>query len=420
MQAVLETGFVPVAAIDNEITNEDPVLRELELGEISGQCKSVVNDLDTMETACEALEELSDMSDILSKNNAIGSDAASLAAISSESICRRLGYVREKPIMPSMESFSYSNSRKQATEYTLESFGDVAKDVIEAIKTFFKKLVAGIMKVFGMIKNFILGILRKMGLLKSQVKQIYDDKKTDVESEREVDFSVFCTTFNVEKASQLNDKVTDVLNDSLNVSDALKRIHDTMTTFYNVALATKDVQGLINETTGESLDHKIFKLKVVEDNKDYATLGDFIHGKQIRVYKNEYKVEVVDGEKVTVSDSTMKVGKDLELLKLLDTAEKLAEAVEANVKRSEKNKEGFKDLTETVLKVAGKIATKARSTQENKEAAKVFRTVAQTTVSVTSSLLYLVSENLTESLKYIEFCKRELLVNAKENATKVT
>jgi hypothetical protein len=97
MQTVLETGFVPVAAIDHEITNEDPILRELELGEIRGECKNISNDLETIETACETIEELSDLSDVLAKNNAIGSDAASLAAISVESICRRLGYVSEKP-----------------------------------------------------------------------------------------------------------------------------------------------------------------------------------------------------------------------------------------------------------------------------------------------------------------------------------
>ena len=54
MQIVFETGFVPVAAIDHEVTNEDPILRELELGEIRGECKNISNDLETIETTASS------------------------------------------------------------------------------------------------------------------------------------------------------------------------------------------------------------------------------------------------------------------------------------------------------------------------------------------------------------------------------
>lgn len=415
MQLVLETGEIPVAAIDHEITNEDPILRELELNEISGQCKTVVNDLETIETACEALEELSDLSDTLSKNNAIGSDAASLAAISTESICRRLGYVSEKPIMPSMESFSFTNSRKQATEYALESLGQIASDVWEAVKKFFAKIVEGIKKVFKMIRDFIVKILRKMGFLKEQVQVIYKDKVNVYESERMVDFSPFCVSFNVPKAKELYDKVTNVLEDSLNVSKALIGINDALSTFYQVAISAKDIPGLILETEDSGFDVNKFKLKEVDKTSEYVTVGEFVNAKHIRFYKKGYKVEIVDGQRVTVNDGSMVVSKKLDLPSMVSATEKLAKSIEDNAKREDR----LKNLTSVVTKAADNIVKKAKNSEENKTAARMFKVMSSSAVNTTSNLLQLVTQNLTESLKYIEFCKRELIANAKQNETKV-
>lgn len=414
MRAVLETGFVPIGAIDSEITNEDPILREFELNEISGQCKTVVNDLETIETSCEALEELSDLSDILSKNNAIGTDAASLAAISTESICRRLGYVSEKPIMPSMESFSFTNSRKQATEYTLESLGQIVNDVWEAVKKFFAKIVEGIKKVFKLIKDFIVKILRKMGFLKEQVQGIYKDKVNVYESERMVDFSPFCVSFNVPKAKELHDKVTNVLEDSLNVSKALIGINDALSTFYQVAITAKDIPGLILETEDSGFDVNKFKLKELDKTSEYVTVGEFVNAKHIRFYKKDYKVEIVDGQRVTVNDGSMVISKKLDLPNLLTATEKLAKSIEDNAKREDR----LKNLTSVMTKAADNIVKKAKNSEENKTAARMFKVMSSSTINTTSNLLQLVTQNLTESLKYIEFCKRELIANAKQNETK--
>ena len=416
MQAVLETGFVPVAAIDHEITNEDPILRELELNEIRGECKNVNNDLEIIETACEAIEELSDLSDVLTKNNAIGSDAASLAAISTESICRRLGYVGEKPIIPSMESFSYANSRKQATEYTLESLGQIVSDVWEAIKKFFAKIIEGVKKIFKMIKDFIVKILRKMGFLKEQVQVIYKDKTKVYKSERMVDFSPFCVSFNVPKAKDLYDKVADVLEDSLNVSKALIGINDALSTFYQVAISAKDIHGLILETENSGFNVDEFKLKEVDSTSDYVTVGEFVNAKHIRFYKKDYRAEIVDGKRVTVNEGSMAISKELDLPGMVNTTEKLANSIEDNAKREDR----LKNLTNVMTKAADNIVKKAKNSEENKAAARMFKIMSQSAINTTSNLLQLVTQNLTESLKYIEFCKRELLINAKENEAQVT
>ena len=416
MQAVLETGFVPIGAIDSEITNEDPILRELELNEIRGECKNVSNDLGTIETACEAIEELSDLSDVLTKNDAIGSDAASLAVISTESICRRLGYVGEKPIIPSMESFSYANSRKQATEYTLESLGQIVSDVWEAIKKFFAKIIEGVKKIFKMIKDFIVKILRKMGFLKEQVQVIYKDKTKVYKSERMVDFSPFCVSFNVPKAKDLYDKVADVLEDSLNVSKALIGINDALSTFYQVAISAKDIHGLILETENSGFNVDEFKLKEVDSTSDYVTVGEFVNAKHIRFYKKDYRAEIVDGKRVTVNEGSMVISKELDLPGMVNTTEKLANSIEDNAKREDR----LKNLTNVMTKAADNIVKKAKNSEENKAAARMFKIMSQSAINTTSNLLQLVTQNLTESLKYIEFCKRELLVNAKENKAKVT
>ena len=416
MHVVLETGFVPIGAIDSEITNEDPILRELELGEIRGECKNVNNDLEIIETACEAIEELSDLSDVLTKNDAIGSDAASLAVISTESICRRLGYVGEKPIIPSMESFSYANSRKQATEYTLESLGQIVSDVWEAIKKFFAKIIEGVKKIFKMIKDFIVKILRKMGFLKEQVQVIYKDKTKVYKSERMVDFSPFCVSFNVPKAKDLYDKVADVLEDSLNVSKALIGINDALSTFYQVAISAKDIHGLILETENSGFNVDEFKLKEVDSTSDYVTVGEFVNAKHIRFYKKDYRAEIVDGKRVTVNEGSMAISKELDLPGMVNTTEKLANSIEDNAKREDR----LKNLTNVMTKAADNIVKKAKNSEENKAAARMFKIMSQSAINTTSNLLQLVTQNLTESLKYIEFCKRELLINAKENEAQVT
>ena len=72
-----------------------------------------------------------------------------------------------------------------------------------------------------------------------------------------------------------------------------------------------------------------------------------------------------------------------------------------------------------MTKGADNLIKKAKNNEENKAAARIFKIMTQSTINTTSSLLQLVTQNLTESLKYIEFCKRELLANAKENEAKV-
>ena len=313
--------------------------------------------------------------------------------------------------MPSMESFSYTNSRKQATEYTLESLGQIASDIWEAIKKFFAKIIEGIRKVFKFIKDFIVKILRKLGFLKEQVQAIYKDKTKVYESERMVDFSPFCVSFNVPKAKDLYDKVADVLEDSLNVSKALIGINDALSTFYQVAISAKDIHGLILETENSGFNVDEFKLKEVDSTSDYVTVGEFVNAKHIRFYKKDYRAEIVDGKRVTVNEGSMVISKELDLPGMVNTTEKLANSIEDNAKREDR----LKNLTSVMTKAADNIVKKAKNSEENKAAARMFKIMSQSAINTTSNLLQLVTQNLTESLKYIEFCKRELLINAKES-----
>ncbi len=412
MQIAFESPDETLALVNEDNLDAELLERDLEVREINDQINEITQNQETIETACTAIEELSDMSSIMSVNNAVEVDAASMAAICAESICKRLGYVSPRPMLPTMESFSYGNSRKQATEYVVESFSDTISDIWEAVKAFFKKLVEKIMDILRYIGHFISKMLRNMGILRKQVEAVYENK--DPVEVREVDFSPFCQVFNIENAVDLNDKVTKVLTNSINVTNALKQVHDAMSTFYKVALEKNDVITLMRETYNTGLDHRIFHLDTIEDNNDFIIVGEFVKVKHLKFTKREYKIEVIDGKEVEVSDPMLKVNKELDLIKLLNNAEKLADAIDTNIKRSEKRHDGFKDLTETIVKAATKIANKFTGNKDNKEAAQVFKHVAKTTVTVTSSLLQLVTENLNESVKYIEFCKRELVKTEKQ------
>ena len=82
-----------------------------------------------------------------------------------------------------------------------------------------------------------------------------------------VDFGPFCVSFNAPKAKDLHGKVTDVLENSLNVSKALININNALTTFYDVAITAKDIHRLILETEDSGFDVNVFaiKMKTIEN-----------------------------------------------------------------------------------------------------------------------------------------------------------
>jgi uncharacterized Fe-S radical SAM superfamily protein PflX len=157
-------------------------------------------------------------------------------------------------------------------------------------------------------------------------------------------------------------------------------------------------------------------LKEIDKTDEYVTVGEFINAKHIRFYKKDYKVEIVDGQRVTVNEGSMVISKKLDLPNLVTATEKLGKSIEDNAKREDH----LKKLTSVMTKAADNIVKKAKNSEENKAAARMFKVMSSSTINTTSNLLQLVTQNLAESLKYIEFCKRELLVNAKENKAKVT
>ena len=283
----------------------------------------------------------------------------------------------------------------------------MAKDIWEQLVAFVKKLVDKIMDFFKYIGHFISKMLRNITILFHRVKTVKKDDKPIINT-NEVDFTHYCKSFNVENANELVVKVANVLSNSVNVTHALRKVQDAVTTFYRVALTANDVLGLMRETTDNSIDYRLFKLDVIERNSDYTVIGEFIKGKQLKLYNNTYKIEIIDGPKVEVKEPMLAVTKDVDLAEYLKQASILAGEIEKNVQHSERSKDGFKNLTDTIVKAATKIANRSTTTQENKEAARVFKNMAHTTVAVTSNLLQLVTENLVESVRFIEFYNQKL------------
>jgi cell division septum initiation protein DivIVA len=109
-------------------------------GEVAQSEGEVTEMADAIDDAVTAVEELSEVSDILEnsieENEGLTEDAAAVAEVAVESICNRLGYKPVKRIVPAMESFGATSSRLDATKYALESIKGTAVRVWEAITVF--------------------------------------------------------------------------------------------------------------------------------------------------------------------------------------------------------------------------------------------------------------------------------------------
>lgn len=138
-----------MSEIDSEALERNEDAAEIE--DLEMAIEDAMEDADTLEDIGEVMEESVESGEGLSP------EAAEMAEIAVEAICNRLG-IRNKKILPAMESFGSSSSRLAATRIALEATEETKKgiwnSIIEAfrrlgamISEFFQKLMGGLPKV---------------------------------------------------------------------------------------------------------------------------------------------------------------------------------------------------------------------------------------------------------------------------------
>jgi hypothetical protein len=138
-----------MSEIDSEALERNEEAAEIE--DLEMAIEDAMEDADTLEDISKVME------DSVESGEGLSPEAAEMAEIAVEAICNRLG-IRNKKILPAMESFGSSSSRLAATRIALEATEETKKSlldtVIEAFKRlgdiisdFFQRLMGGLPKV---------------------------------------------------------------------------------------------------------------------------------------------------------------------------------------------------------------------------------------------------------------------------------
>lgn len=137
---------------DLELANEVPDT-EIQAAEVVNDVANLQTEVQEENEAAEALEShfnhlcrVQSALEDFSEEGGMSRDAARMTALSLESIERDLGI--SKPVIPSLENFGGSASRERTTTLSIESVGDVASKVWEAIKRAFAQVIKLIQDVF--------------------------------------------------------------------------------------------------------------------------------------------------------------------------------------------------------------------------------------------------------------------------------
>jgi hypothetical protein len=173
-------------------------LPEAEIAEGAGEIEGDVAAIEDAETDAETLGNVQDvMADSVETGEGLSPEAADMANVVVESICTRLGISTK--IMPSMESFGSTNSRKASTMLAMEGVGDAIVRVWQAIKeaiiSLWKKIVEFVKKIF----DSNLGLEKAAKDLKAKVSKI-----TGIPETEKFEDSGICNAFGAEDVKVAN------------------------------------------------------------------------------------------------------------------------------------------------------------------------------------------------------------------------
>lgn len=172
-QSVEDTDIQPSQAEEQEQTNVDQnnVTGDDQAAELTEQVaeteaasqdiEGIGKDINTADNAVRHLEQIQDAAeDIAATRGGLTPSSAQIIQSTLESIHRSLGI--SQPAIPTIESFSGTWSKKEATRMTLESLGDSAKGAWE-------KLIQHLKNLMESVYNFLIRVFQNRALLEKRI-----------------------------------------------------------------------------------------------------------------------------------------------------------------------------------------------------------------------------------------------------------
>lgn len=139
----LEEELAPVeAAPEFEDTSESV---EAGVAEVNENADVIENNEAAVDDVAIAADELTDIADTVETAGELDETSAAITEVAVESLYRRLGITRRKP-MPALESFGSTSNRKKATKLALEEWKETISKAWEAVKKFFLNIWEYIVK----------------------------------------------------------------------------------------------------------------------------------------------------------------------------------------------------------------------------------------------------------------------------------
>lgn len=310
------------------------------------------------------------MSDSVAQGEGLSEDAAAIAQVAVEAICKRLG-MSSQNVMPSMESFGSKNSRVSATRFSMESITDKLKTIWEAIrkafatmwqkiKDFFAKFFSNTEKVKKLAKDLKNELTEKKSYkqvetqidIGASAKSLQKDGKFTVDTAIDVIANHIGLTINVNKSFDIIKGGVEAVNGLVTGKDTSENLKKALG-----ELAKTGIQGIAHSASEEG---------DVETTK----FGPFVDNNFITFSVNTVDLDINVGftaDTKSVDNSKIDAPKAENVVKVCDVVIQLMDETEA-FKKNQSKIDGLKKSFIAVVDAAIKFAdTLSDSTEENSE-----------------------------------------------------
>lgn len=309
------------------------MLQELEnkiaLCDINAECVELDNNSEIVSLALVAIEELSDIADIISEED-VSKNALQIATVATEAICNRLGYKPRDGIVASLEAYSEA-TRRDISKVSLEKISDTLMKIWEAIKNFFRRILDGIKSLWTKIDETIEVNDSNVKRIEERIAGVKEYKKV-IKPNIEINVAVYCNAFNVTSADDIFYGVRNTLGAH---ADVLKRRSSINKDIEKLFKAIPDIK-----TTEEAIDiaEKLNPVKHLNSTK-FASgleLSTAVHGAEgiVHITLANHKTELTSVKaKPTSIDKLERILLELKRFrKVVDEHKAVAKESEAIIK----------------------------------------------------------------------------------------
>lgn len=286
MEELQEEQAVAQATEETTDAGESAETAMLEAVEASAEVDAADVEVEGAVEATQTLDKLADTMEASEEKGGMDETAVAISEVAIESLYKKIGVVRRKP-MPAMETFGSQSTRLKATKVAVENLREAAKAGMEAVLKVLAKIAEAIKKFFEAIWNSTGRLLeRAKNLLKKAEAAPADGKGETVEGE-EVPAGM---------SNIADDKgVVDAAVVATEAAKMEKAIDDTAKFVETVTAAADSSQAL--KTAGEeTVDLSAHKSVTAEAGGKKVESKDAVEGMEVKEITEEFFNQTVTAQ----------------------------------------------------------------------------------------------------------------------------